>query len=218
VRLLERHEVDDFLMCLAKAESDFSPDRAQRMRNVYDQLECDLFLLGATVVEDRLQDNVPETIEALHDADIKLWVLTGDKLETAESIGYSSSLLNPSMEIFRCTQALDIMKIPYRDGKLLNQAILIEAQALKVIYDNIQSKSQFLEICKTMRTVICCRLSPLQKAQVVKSVKDDDVDNITLAIGDGSNDCPMIKAADIGIGLFGKEGLRAVDTSDFAVT
>lgn len=118
VRLLERHEVDDFLMCLAKAESDFSADRAQRLRNVYDQLESELFLLGATVVEDRLQDNVPETIEALHDADIKLWVLTGDKLETAESIGFSSSLLNPSMTIFRCTKASDIKNIPYTDGKL----------------------------------------------------------------------------------------------------
>ena len=105
VRLLERHEVDDFLMCLAKAESDFSDDRAQRMRNVYDELESDLFLLGATVVEDRLQDNVPETIEALHDADIKLWVLTGDKLETAESIGFSSKLLNSKMKIYRCTQS-----------------------------------------------------------------------------------------------------------------
>jgi len=77
----------------------------------------------------------------LHDADIKLWVLTGDKLETAESIGFSSSLLNPTMKIYRCTQALDVMNIPYKDGKLLNQAILIEAQALKVIYENMESKS-----------------------------------------------------------------------------
>lgn len=77
----------------------------------------------------------------MHDADIKLWVLTGDKLETAESIGFSSSLLNPTMKIYRCTQALDVMNIPYKDGKLLNQAILIEAQALKVIYENMESKS-----------------------------------------------------------------------------
>lgn len=67
--------------------------------------------------------------------------MTGDKLETAESIGFSSSLLNPTMKIYRCTQALDVMNIPYKDGKLLNQAILIEAQALKVIYENMESKS-----------------------------------------------------------------------------
>ena len=69
-----------------------------------------------------------------------------------------------------------------------------------------------------MQTVICCRVSPSQKAEVVRLIKKDDPDIITLAIGDGANDVPMILEADIGIGIFGKEGMRAVDCSDIAIT
>ena len=68
----------------------------------------------------------------------------------------------------------------------------------------------FLKIAKSCEAVICCRVSPAQKADVVKLVKDDDPEAITLAIGDGANDVPMILEAHIGIGLYGNEGMRAV--------
>jgi phospholipid-transporting ATPase len=99
------------------------------------------------------------------------------------------------------------------------RAIIIESCALKFLLDseNIQIKRWFLKISKTMETVICCRVSPIQKAEVVRIVKQDDPDIISLSIGDGANDVPMILEADIGIGIFGKEGMRAVDSSDYAI-
>ena len=75
----------------------------------------------------------------------------------------------------------------------------------------------FLKITKSLETVLCCRVSQSQKAEVVKRIKSDDSEVITLAIGDGANDVSMILEADVGIGLFGNEGLRAVDNSDYAI-
>lgn len=71
-------------------------------------------------------------------------------------------------------------------------------------------KRWFIKIAKTCEAVICCRVSPAQKADVVKLIKDDDPEVITLAIGDGANDVSMIMEAHIGIGLYGNEGMRAV--------
>jgi phospholipid-translocating ATPase len=64
--------------------------------------------------------------------------------------------------------------------------------------------------------VVCCRVSPKQKALVVKLVKDG-IDTMTLAIGDGANDVNMIQAADVGVGISGEEGLQAVNSSDYAI-
>ena len=60
-----------------------------------------MFLLGATALEDKLQDGVAETIEDFHSAGIKVWMLTGDKMETAENIGFSSKMFNEKMYIFK---------------------------------------------------------------------------------------------------------------------
>ena len=97
--------------------------------------------------------------------------------------------------------------------------MIIEASALKYILNgqNFEIERWFLKIARTMETVICCRVSPSQKAEVVNLIKKDDPTIITLAIGDGANDVSMILQADIGIGIFGQEGNRAVDTSDFAI-
>lgn len=107
MKVLEKSEVDEFLADCAAAEADLGTRKAN-LEKIYDQLERDLYLLGATVVEDQLQDEVPETISALHRANIKVWVLTGDKLETAESIGFSSKLLTPEMSILRCRDKADV--------------------------------------------------------------------------------------------------------------
>lgn len=64
--------------------------------------------------------------------------------------------------------------------------------------------------------VICCRVSPLQKALIVRLVKDG-LGSMTLAIGDGANDVSMIQAADVGIGISGEEGLQAANSSDYAI-
>jgi phospholipid-transporting ATPase len=99
------------------------------------------------------------------------------------------------------------------------RSIIIEAKALQIILsdETFILKRWFLKISKTAETVICCRVSPSQKADVVRLIRNDDPSVVTLAIGDGANDVPMILEADIGIGLFGNEGMRAVDSSDFAI-
>lgn len=109
MRVLDEQEVHEFLKEVDAAEADIN-QRAKLLDELYDKWERDLQLIGATVLEDRLQDQVPETIQAMHEADIKVWVLTGDKLETAESIGFSSKLLTADMDIVRCRTHADILE------------------------------------------------------------------------------------------------------------
>uniref|UniRef100_A0A665W7K0 Phospholipid-transporting ATPase n=1 Tax=Echeneis naucrates TaxID=173247 RepID=A0A665W7K0_ECHNA len=154
-------------------------DREAALDHVYEQIENNLMLIGATAIEDKLQDGVPETIDKLAKADIKIWVLTGDKKETAENIGYSCSLLT------------DDMQIHYGE-------------------DN-----DFVDMACECEAVICCRVTPKQKANVVSLVKKYKK-AVTLSIGDGANDVNMIKTADIGVGISGQEGMQAVMSSDYA--
>uniref|UniRef100_A0A8D0ARV2 Phospholipid-transporting ATPase n=1 Tax=Sander lucioperca TaxID=283035 RepID=A0A8D0ARV2_SANLU len=145
--------------------------REERLDELYEEIEKDLLLLGATAVEDKLQDGVPQTIEQLAKADIKIWVLTGDK-----------------------------------QGKC------------HILYAFALEKNLQLELLRTAcmcQTVICCRVTPLQKAQVVQLVKKYK-QAVTLAIGDGANDVSMIKAAHIGVGISGQEGMQAVLSSDYS--
>jgi len=97
--------------------------------------------------------------------------------------------------------------------------MVIEASALQYVLEDklFTYKRWFLKISRTLETVICCRVSPSQKAEVVRIIRDDDPEIVTLAIGDGANDVSMILEADIGIGVFGNEGMQAVDNSDFAI-
>jgi phospholipid-transporting ATPase len=87
---------------------------------------------------------------------------------------------------------------------------MVEATALSKILSNQGHKTNFTKLAKTCDSVICCRVSPKQKADVVALIKEDNSQIITAAIGDGANDVSMIREAHIGIGLYGNEGLRAV--------
>uniref|UniRef100_A0A3Q3XA32 Phospholipid-transporting ATPase n=1 Tax=Mola mola TaxID=94237 RepID=A0A3Q3XA32_MOLML len=157
----------------------------EKLDELYEEIEKDLLLLAATAVEDKLQDGVPQTIEQLAEADIKMWVLTGDKQETAENIGYSCNMLREEMK--------DIFIVAAKTAEGL----------------------ELLRTACMCQTVICCRVTPLQKAQVVQLVKKYK-QAVTLAIGDGANDVSMIKAAHIGVGISGQEGMQAVLSSDYS--
>ena len=338
----------------------------------YEEIESDLNLIGATVVEDKLQDKVPETIRDLRLAGIKIWVLTGDKIDTAENIALSCNLISSNYKNFKIktlsksyfhnskkknennnnennnieknnnennnnednnnednnnennnnednnnednnnennneennnnennnednnnennneennndennneennneennkvennnenneennneidiffhqfqeftNQQLknieltqnEISKNPTSkksiDSKENNNiestsqtintitpfSILIESPILSKITQNETLTNKFLKIALCASTVICCRVSPLQKSKVVKMVKQYNKNIITLAIGDGGNDVSMIMEAHIGIGLYGNEGMRAVQASDFSI-
>uniref|UniRef100_A0A8C5BAM7 Phospholipid-transporting ATPase n=1 Tax=Gadus morhua TaxID=8049 RepID=A0A8C5BAM7_GADMO len=194
--------------------------KEERLDELYEEIEKDLMLLGATAVEDKLQDGVPQTIEQLAKADIKIWVLTGDKQETAENIGYACNMLREDMtEVFIVAantaegvrEELEKVEDEAVNGEY---ALVINGHSLAYALE----KDLELELLRTAcmcQTVICCRVTPLQKAQVVELVKHYK-QAVTLAIGDGANDVSMIKAAHIGVGISGQEGMQAVLSSDYS--
>uniref|UniRef100_A0A8C7ZXM0 Phospholipid-transporting ATPase n=1 Tax=Oryzias sinensis TaxID=183150 RepID=A0A8C7ZXM0_9TELE len=197
------------------------------------QLETELTMLGATGIEDRLQESVPDTITALREAGIKVWVLTGDKPETALNIGYACRLLeegdlviNMTSVVFQvtCVSILDCtleeVRRYHEDPRNVDTtqkiSLMIDGDTLAIaLSPDLQDR--FLELAKRCRSVLCCRVTPLQKSRVVKLVRDK-LKVMTLAVGDGANDVNMIQVADVGIGISGQEGMQAVMASDFAIT
>nr|XP_026493393.1 probable phospholipid-transporting ATPase IM [Vanessa tameamea] len=276
-------------------------DRDERLDAIYEEIETDLILIGVTAIEDKLQDGVPETIANLSMAGIKIWVLTGDKQETAINIGYSCQLLTDDMaEVFvidgvahddvdrqlaKCRDSIRVVNtfLPHgpseakgsrsetanggavarpSPGRAAN--VKLNAPAVSVVtfrwehntlaHDSNEYASggaahapdshehgddsngfaivvnghslvhclhpkleeKFLDVVLHCRSVICCRVTPLQKAMVVELIKKSRK-AVTLAIGDGANDVSMIKAAHIGVGISGQEGMQAVLASDYSI-
>ncbi|KAG0201620.1 hypothetical protein BGX33_010218 [Mortierella sp. NVP41] len=206
-------------------------NRDENIENACEGIEHSLILLGGTAIEDRLQEGVPECIALLSRAGIKLWVLTGDKTETAINIGFACNLLQRDM-ILIIIQAQDkedtreqLMKAldkfwgreADKDPSLVNKshALIIDGETLKYGLSPALN-GLLLDVSKRCKSVICCRVSPLQKAKVVSMVKRG-LDVMTLSIGDGANDVSMIQEANIGVGIAGEEGRQAVMASDFAI-
>ncbi|UJR34869.1 hypothetical protein I4U23_027647 [Adineta vaga] len=261
-------------------------NRDEKVFEMYEEIEKDLILVGATGIEDKLQDGVPQCIQRLTQAGIKIWVLTGDKIETAYNIGLSCRLLRNEMEIQMIEETteenveskleeirnlmidkieklfdinfidksqrlnwnqlgidtknfnksrkkinenrisstksvrfqMDDQSINYDNDEIEELfdgfAILITGQALIYALSD-KLKLKFLEIATMCNAVICCRVTPMQKAEVVQLVIDNEKQT-TLAIGDGANDVSMIQKAHIGIGISGQEGQQAVLASDFS--
>lgn len=102
-RHLDPHEFSDWWTKHQEIELSLD-NREKRVRESFAMLETNLTLLGATGIEDRLQEGVPETIVSLRKAGIGIWVLTGDKPETAINIAYSAKLFQPNMELLRLVE------------------------------------------------------------------------------------------------------------------
>ncbi|KAK3564853.1 hypothetical protein QTP86_029902, partial [Hemibagrus guttatus] len=200
-------------------------NRALKMEESYELIEKNLQLLGATAIEDKLQDHVPETIETLMKADIKIWILTGDKQETAINIGHSCKLLTKNMGLLVINEeTLDGTRETLSHhcsmlGDALHKendcALIIDGKTLKYAL-TFGVRQYFLDLALCCKAVICCRVSPLQKSEVVEMVKKQ-VKVITLAIGDGANDVGMIQSAHVGVGISGNEGLQAANSSDYSI-
>ncbi|XP_033177184.1 phospholipid-transporting ATPase ID isoform X2 [Bombus impatiens] len=236
-------------------------NRDDKLDAIYEEIEKDMTLLGATAIEDKLQDGVPQTIANLALAGIKIWVLTGDKQETAINIGYSCQLLTddltdvfivdsttydgvenqlsryletikttsghqnrPTLSVvtFRWDKESDTEYNPSRDEQDEHEmeqatgfAVVINGHSL-VHALHPQLEQLFLDVSSQCKAVICCRVTPLQKAMVVELIKKNK-NAVTLAIGDGANDVSMIKTAHIGVGISGQEGLQAVLASDYSI-
>lgn len=189
-----------------------------------DAIEQSLELLGATAIEDRLQDGVPECIETLQAAGVRIWVLTGDKLETAINIGFACRLLNTKQTLLVVnasepdsvhSQLLDAYH-EHMDKKS-ECSLAIDGHALRHALRSKPTRPLFLDLACRCTAVICCRVSPLQKAKVVELVRKGR-NAMTLAVGDGANDVSMLQAADVGVGMQGEEGMQAVMASDYAIS
>lgn len=295
--LAERHLDEEFFNSWRRRQQEAAvalTDREDKLDAIYEEIECELQLVGVTAIEDKLQDGVPETIANLQMAGIKIWVLTGDKQETAINIGYSCQLLTDDfvdvfivdgttfdevekqLKLFKesvkivnkfhpnppiienlttslnknksnqnglstneskptvpsppaisvvtfsaeCNEMYDEMernsaKVHIDTEERVGFAIVVNGHSL-VHCLSPELESRFLEIAGQCKSVICCRVTPLQKALVVELIKRSKK-AVTLAIGDGANDVSMIKAAHIGVGISGQEGLQAVLASDYSI-
>ncbi|CAG9563354.1 unnamed protein product [Danaus chrysippus] len=205
--------------------SEIGEGREKRMRESLARLESALTLVGATGVEDRLQEDVPRTVRALLDAGIVVWVLTGDKPETAINIAYSAALFSQSDRLLhlmsRDKEHAESTIKSYLEGGAVEggggRALVVDGRTLTYILDRRSGLvAPFLSLARRCSAVLCCRATPLQKAYIVKAVKEE-LGVTTLAIGDGANDVSMIQTADVGVGLSGQEGRQAVMASDFAL-
>lgn len=214
-------------------------DNSSELEKVIEELETELELLGATAIEDELQSGVEETIELLRGAGICVWMLTGDHPDTAQNIATSSKLIDSTTKCFNITSQR-FKKMPdiraeilkriqqlriYRQAAAMRQAtsksndvaVILDGESLNAMFHEIVV-SDFLELVELSDIVLACRISPGQKADLVRIVRAYTTKpGRTLAIGDGANDVPMIQAAHVGVGISGNEGLQAANSSDYSI-
>ena len=218
-------------------------NREENVEKVMALIEGDLSLSGVTAIEDKLQDGVPECIASLREAGIKVWMLTGDKVDTAINIGYACQLISGDMTVIELTAKaskkamleLDKDGIPTRaclDSEMIaalekarksverggEVVAVLDTYFLTAIDQYENSRKQLLELSKMCKSFIAARVSPDQKGQIVMMVRNNSPEDVvTLAIGDGANDVNMIQKAHVGVGIEGLEGKQAVNNSDYAI-
>ena len=252
-KLITKEQFNDWNTKYVKACTDM--EQLEKLKNgelndiesLEDELEQNLELLGATAIEDRLQDGVSECIELIKSAGIKIWMLTGDKEETAINIAIACNLLLPEkyMEyvIVNSTKFSTAKNIEYYlSDKLIDMkqqeenwnkngkdptnkpkpiALILDGTSLLKISLDEDCKTVLTSFSMVCSALIANRVSPDQKRELVRLVKNNEVSiklNVrTLAIGDGANDVAMIQEAHVGVGIKGEEGVQAVNSSDYAI-
>eukprot|EP00960_Hanusia_phi_P075227 768392-Hanusia_phi.AAC.8 len=194
--------------------------RKEEVAGLYESLERDLICHGVTAVEDKLQEEVPETVQYLIRAGMHVWILTGDKLQTALTIAFSSSIITPDMALSIVDSSdwgelqEELRKAQEEAPGTQGKALVIGGAALALA--QARAEEQLVALCQTCTVIVCARCAPAQKAQVVDLV-NRRLEKVSLAVGDGGNDVPMILAANVGIGIMGNEGMQAARSSDFAI-
>lgn len=263
-RVLSEQEYAEYNNAYIAASTSLK-DREAMLDACAEMIEKDMAILGVTAIEDKLQEGVPGTIFDLAQAGIKIWVLTGDREETAINIGHACRLLDDKMQLLY-VNAEDVDTLEKQLDSLFHDSQVQElikskrcAQDLAMICDgkalvhifpskdmikksNVSGNGavaaarsrelarKLLSVATVCKALIACRVSPSQKAEIVNLVRRgaDLLDPnkqaakrmpqpITLAIGDGANDVSMIQTAHVGVGISGKEGVQAVNASDYAI-
>ena len=212
-----------------KEASTSMENRKERMAQVISKLENNMDFLCVTGVEDLLQDDVATTIDNLRNAGMKIWMLTGDKVETATCISISAGIKGKYQKTF--TVKYDDIACEQKSGTILklkekfkeynnknsveSHIFIIDGELLDLALKNCEK--EFFETTIQSPSVVCCRCSPTQKRIVVKTIKNYIKNARTAAVGDGGNDVAMIQEADVGIGIVGKEGLQASLAADYSI-
>lgn len=199
-------------------------NRQERVEAAGDIIEQDLDLLGASAIEDKLQKGVPETIDKLRRANIRIWMLTGDKRETAINIAHSARICRPESYVFVFDSSKGDLagQLQSAFDEVLTGSVhsvaVIDGTTLSVVDEDAALHQLFYSLIFQLDSVICCRASPAQKASIVRAIPSYIPKALTCAIGDGANDIAMIQAADVGVGLSGKEGLQASRVADYSIS
>ncbi|XP_030377307.1 probable phospholipid-transporting ATPase IIB isoform X2 [Scaptodrosophila lebanonensis] len=215
-KVLTEEQYNDFEMRYNAARLSIT-DRVAKVASIVESLEREMELLCLTGVEDRLQEGVRPTLEMLRNAGVRVWMLTGDKLETACCIAKSSQLIgrNQELHVLRTVKTRtdaheELNKFRRKQGN----ALVLSGESLEVCLQYY--RPEFLELATASPAVVCCRCSPTQKAQVVQLIQKY-TGKRTCAVGDGGNDVSMIQQADAGVGIEGREGRQASLAGDFSI-
>ncbi|GAA53421.1 probable phospholipid-transporting ATPase IF [Clonorchis sinensis] len=229
---LSQDEYQQLLDERRMALSRFGEARREALRASTERIESGLELLAVTGIEDKLQIGVKECLENLRAAGIQVWVLTGDKEETAITVSQSAGHFPESMTIVRITGCTDFTSVAelvfkhlqgldarYEQARLNQFGLVIDGASLvHALHPSL--RAAFLDLCMNVTTVLCCRMSPMQKASMVELVHmgfGEMQRPVTAAIGDGGNDVSMILQANVGIGIYGKEGKEAARAADYVL-
>lgn len=215
---LSQQQYDAFAVAYHEASLSLH-DRDKSMASVIkSHLEHDLELLGVTGVEDRLQKDVKPSLELLRNAGVKIWMLTGDKVETARCVAVSARLVARGQSIVTIAKVMSKSQAQDALDSIANRTdscMLIDGESLAVMLSHL--RQQFISVAVMLPAVVACRCSPTQKAEVANLIRRYTKKRVC-CIGDGGNDVSMIQAADVGIGIVGKEGRQASLAADFSVT
>lgn len=159
-------------------------DKDAKIDALQEEIETGLDLVGATAIEDKLQDEVGITIENLKKAGVKVWVLTGDKMETAINIAYSCSLLSNAYQQFILDESepkaigeklvtfLQDIQVHRKTDPNTRFALVVTGDTLIHAIKEPLSK-EVLKVAHNCEAVLCCRVSPKQKQEVVMLVRKE---------------------------------------------
>lgn len=217
-RVLTEEESNQWLQMYREAELNME-NRESEILRISDFVENQFDVVGVTAVEDKLQDDVPDSILWLRQAKISVWVLTGDKLETAMEIGRTSSVIIPNSDALVLAQPEEENFVRQLEDYARNfdsfyePVLVLTAETTKLAFKH---EELFMTVAMKCRSVIFSRVSPFMKANIVRLVKKQP-GTVTLAIGDGANDVGMIQEAHIGVGINGREGCQASQTADISL-
>lgn len=230
-------------LCFAKKElnesevidilKDFKQENNIYLEEVRKLFESDLTLQGCSGIEDILQYRAQETIESLIVSGIKVWMLTGDRQETAINIAIRVGIISDEMDVVIFDEnelnsfsnnvrgnenvhyKSSLLERENSPSKFSNVVLVIDSQILEKALSNNETK--FASIATNCASVVFSRVTPQQKAQVVRLIQEFTKQRV-LAIGDGGNDCTMLQTANVGVGIHGSEGMQAYNVSDFGIS